>query len=168
MNKLAIALSACVLFVYCGKEKPKTVAADKIYTEANDAENGMSRKPEATNLKLDGSTWIEIAGKITSVKDRDYYRVDLQDGAKEIYLQVVRNNEVVPDKIGFNLFPVTILTYDANDKLGTQYIMAASGKSIKLKKDYKYVVVNVYGKRASSKDKDPEYWSNFDYKVRLK
>ena len=33
MNKLAIALSACVLFVYCGKEKPKTVAADKIYTE---------------------------------------------------------------------------------------------------------------------------------------
>jgi hypothetical protein len=157
------------LCVACGgKEKAKNVAADKIYSEKDDAGNSMSRKPEATGLNLDGKDWIEISGTVSTVKDRDYYRVDLAEGMKEIYVQVVRNNEVHPDKIGFNLFPITILAYDKDDKLGTQYIMAASGKSIKLKKEYKYVVVNVYGKRASKKDKDQEFWSKFDYKVRLK
>ena len=151
--------ASALLLVGCfGSSEPaKAPAVDEAHTFAHPDESSTDEEPVDTSLTLEKDTWIKLTGYWYTTTDRDRFNVAVGEGvnAYEAQTWLIREGKSEPEifegLLGMNIYPLTLVMKDAEGKVLTNQLKAASGGGGRLKPGTASLVVQV----ASNDPPDP-------------
>jgi len=152
-------LAAATLLAGCfGSSEPaKAPTVDAAHTFDHGDESNTKEDAVDSKLTLQKDQWIKLTGHWYSTDDRDRVNIAVGDGvnAYEAQTWLIRKDKTEPEifegLLGMNVYPLTLIMKDAEGKVLTNQIKAASGGGGVLKPGTKAITVQI----ASNDPPDP-------------